>query len=82
MRFREWFLKSIVNNGDSSDPDEPVELVVVRAPSGPMTVARLQAEGFNAAGYETASWKGVGSYRILVPRSQLLEASEMLKCIL
>ena len=81
MRFRDWFLKSI--DGDqTADPDEPVELVVVRGPSGPMTVARLQLDGFDAAGYETASWKGVGSYRILVPRRQLEGASELLKSIL
>ena len=81
VRFRDWFLKSI-DRDEPEDPDEPVELVVVRGPSGPMTVARLQADGFNAAGYETASWKGVGGYRILVPRHQLQGASELLNSIL
>ena len=80
-RLRTWFVTTF-GKGGTGDPDEPVELVVVRAPSGPMTVARLQAEGFHAAGYEIAAWKGVGGYRILVPRRELQDATELLRGIL
>jgi hypothetical protein len=81
VRFRDWVLNKLDADAPA-DPDEPAELVVVRAPIGPMTVASLQANGFSAAGYETASWKGIGSYRILVPRHQLQDATEFLTTIL
>jgi hypothetical protein len=81
VRFRNWYREA--RAGDATpDPDEPVELVVVSGPIGPMTVANLRTEGFRADGFEIASWKGIGKYRIFVPRHELAEATEFLNSLL
>ncbi len=74
----------MISRGDRVlDPSEPVELVVVRGTAGPMTVARLRDEGFDAAGYETNNGTGLASeYRILVPRNQHEPASALLDGII
>ena len=75
---------SLISRGEHvRDPSEPVELVVVRGTTGPLTVARLREEGFDAAGYETNFGTGLASeYRILIPRGQQEPASAMLDSIL
>ena len=58
-------------------PDKPVELIVVRGPSGPMTVARLCEAGFDATGHETfnVATSLLSDYRILVPRREVERAT-------
>jgi hypothetical protein len=77
-------LHRIISRGDRVvDASEPVELVVVRGTAGPMTVARLREQGFDAAGYETNNGTGLASeYRILIPRSQHATASLLLDDIM
>lgn len=83
MKLLQRFHSMISRGDDVRDPSEPVELVVVRAITGPLTVARLREEGFDAAGYETNFGTGLASeYRILVPRGQHEPASALLDSIL
>jgi hypothetical protein len=75
---------ALISKGEPADPEQPVELIVVRATSGPMTVARLRQDGFDATGYEefNAGTKVAGQYVILVPRRELGRATARLKAIL
>ena len=83
MRIVQKFL-GLISGGDAPDPDEPVELIVVRGTSGPMTVARLREDGFDASGHDefNVATKLSSDYRILVPRRELEAANERLKQIL
>ncbi len=83
MRFLQKFY-ALLSRGEPADPDERVELIVVRATSGPMTIARLREDGFDATGHESfnAGTKLTNDYRILVPRREVERASERLKSIL
>ena len=74
---------SMISRGQHvPDPNEPVELVVVRGTSGPMTVARLRDGGFDAVGYETNFGTGLAcEYRILIPRRQLEPAAALLNTV-
>ena len=76
--------RNMISRGERvPDPSEPVELVVVSGASGPMTVARLREEGFDAAGYETNAGTGLAcEYRIFIPRGQREQATALLKSIL
>lgn len=70
--------------GNPVDPDEPVELIVVNGASGPMTVARLREDGFDATGQESINIATAtsGDFLILVPRREVARANERLKSIL
>ena len=75
---------ALISKGEPADPDQPVELIVVRATSGPMTVARLREDGFDATGYEefNPGTRLSSNYVIRVPRRELGRASARLKAIL
>ena len=75
---------ALISKGEPADPNEPVELIVVRGPSGPMTLATLREAGFNAAGHETYNVvaRTATDFRILVPRHEVERATELLKTIL
>lgn len=83
MRILQKFY-ALISRGEPADPNEPVELVVVRATSGPMTIARLREDGFDATGHENfnVATKLTNDYRILVPRREIERATERLKSIL
>jgi hypothetical protein len=75
----------LLNRGkDSADPDEPVEVALVPIGSGPMTVATLRGEGFDASGSETfnIATNVLSDYRILVPRKEVERATARLQAIL
>ncbi len=79
MGLRQKFL-ALISRGEPAppaDPDEPVELIVVRGPTGPMTVARLREAGFDATGHETfnVGTKLSSDFRILVPRREVERAT-------
>jgi hypothetical protein len=73
-----------ISRGEPADPNELVELIVVRGASGPMTVARLREDGFDATGHEAynVATKMSSDFRILVPRHEVERANERLKNIL
>ena len=83
MGWRDRFY-AMISQGEPDDPDELIELILVRGPSGPMTVARLREDGFDARGHDefNAGTKSTSNYRILVPRREFERANERLKAIL
>jgi hypothetical protein len=75
----------LLNRGDVvADPDEPVEVALVPIGSGPMAVATLRGEGFDATGNETFNIASnvLSDYRILVPRREAERATARLSEIL
>ncbi len=83
MKFFQKFYE-VISRGEPADPDEPIELIVVPAASGPMTLARLREDGFDATGHENfnVATETTNHFRILVPRREFERASERLKGIL
>ena len=61
---------ALISKGPPADPNQPVELIVVSGPSGPMTLATLREHGFTATGHETYNVlsRTTTNFRILVPR--------------
>ena len=84
MTFRDVVYKLLNRGTDAADPDEPVEVALVPIGSGPMTVATLRGEGFDATGSETfnIATNVLSDYRILVPRQQVERATARLQAIL
>jgi len=75
----------LLNRGDATaDPDEPVEIALVPISAGPMAVAALRSEGFDAAGNETfnIATNVLSDYRIVVPRRDAERAAARLQTIL
>ena len=84
MSLREMVLK-LLNRGDqSADPNESVEVGLVPIGAGPMAVATLRREGFDATGSETFNIVSnvLSDYRILVPRREAERATARLQEIL
>ena len=75
---------ALISKGPPADPNQPVELIVVSSPSGPMTLATLREHGFTATGHETYNVlsRTTTNFRILVPRHEVERASELLSTIL
>ncbi len=75
---RNWFGAS-----DDVNPDEPVEIGVVPIAHGPVVVARLRDEGFDAVGHDAFNIvSNVSSgYRIVVPQAQSEAAAARLDAI-
>ncbi len=76
--------KLLSRGANVQDPDELVEVALVPISAGPMTVATLRSEGFNATGNETFSivTNVLSDYRVLVPRHESQRASARLQTIL
>jgi hypothetical protein len=75
----------LLNRGDATaDPDEPVEIALVPVSTGPMAVATLRNEGFDATGNETfnIATNVLSDYRIFVPRRDAERAAARLQAIL
>ncbi len=78
-------VQKLLNRGQGpADPDEPVEVALVPIGSGPMTVATLRNEGFDATGSETfnIATNVLSDYRILVPRREVEQVTARLQEIL
>ena len=79
------FVFRLLSRGDSSaNPDEPVEVALVPIASGPMAVATLRSEGFDATGNETFNIASnvLSDFRILVPRREAERATARLQTLL
>jgi hypothetical protein len=77
---RDFFRRLLDRGGDNADPNELVELVVLKLPSGPMVLSALQTAGIDAVGdeaFDIVTRMGT-DYRILVPRNQLAAANAIL----
>ncbi len=84
MTIRDKVLKLLNRGDESADPDEPVEVALVPIGAGPMAVATLRREGFDATGNETFNIVSnvLSDYRILVPRREAERATARLQEIL
>ena len=84
MGVRDALFKLLNRGGQPADPDEPVEVALVPIASGPMTVATLRGEGFDATGNETfnVATNLLSDYRILVPWREAEQATARLQKIL
>ena len=84
VSIRDVVFKLLNRGKDPADPDEPVEVALVPIGSGPMTVATLRGEGFDATGNETfnVATNVLSDYRILVPRREVERATARLQAIL
>ncbi|MGZ4769334.1 MAG: hypothetical protein ACXVKP_19910 [Ilumatobacteraceae bacterium] len=84
MSIRDKVFKLLSRGNDSADPNEPVEVGLVPIGAGPMAVATLRREGFDAAGNETFNIVSnvLSDYRILVPRREAERATARLQQIL
>jgi hypothetical protein len=84
VSIRESMYKLLSRGAKPPDPDEPVEVALVHIGAGPMTVATLRSEGFDATGNETfnIATNVLSDYRILVPRREAERASARLQAIL
>ena len=84
MSIRGAVYKLLNRGGGSQDPDEPIEVALVPIGAGPMTVATLRSEGFDASGDETFNivTNVLSDYRILVPRREAERATALLQTIL
>jgi hypothetical protein len=75
------FVRRLLDRGaDDADPNELVELVVLKLTSGPMALSALQAAGIAAVGdeaFDVVTRTGT-DFRILVPRSQVAAATAIL----
>jgi hypothetical protein len=75
------FVRRLLDRGaDDADPDELVELVVLKLPRGPMVLSALQAGGIDAVGDEAFDivTKMGTEFRIRVPRNQVAAANAIL----
>lgn len=84
MSFRDVVYRWLSRGDATADPDEPVEIALVPVSAGPMAVAALRDEGFDASGNETfnIATNVVSDYRIVVPRREAERASAQLQTIL
>ncbi len=84
MSIRDAVYKLLNRGGGSQDPDEPIEIALVSVSAGPMTVATLRNEGFEASGNETfnIATNVLSDYRVLVPRREAEQATARLQSIL
>jgi hypothetical protein len=84
VSIRDAVYKVLNRGGGSQDPDEPIEVALVPVGAGPMTVATLRDEGFDASGNETFNivTNVLSDYRILVPRREAERATSRLQSIL
>ncbi len=80
MGFRQWFFKVLDKGSDEQNPDEFVEIALVRASAGPMIVESLRQEGFEATGQESFDNVTAATtyYRVMVPRRESEHASAKL----
>ncbi len=80
MGLRASLFKMLNRGSAEADPDEVIEIANVPLPSGPMTVASLCREGFDAVGVEAFSVtsKTLNRYSIMVPRRQAADATAKL----
>lgn len=74
-----WFGAS-----DEVNPDEPTEIGVTAIAFGPLAVARLREEGFDAVGHDAFNIVSnvASGYRIVVPQHQSEAATARLDQIL
>ena len=84
MSIRDAVYKVLNRGSSEQDPDEPIEIALVPISAGPMAVATLRSEGFEASGNETfnIATNVLSDYRVLVPRREAERASARLKSIL
>ena len=84
MGVRDALYRLLNRGGQPADPDEPIEVALVPIASGPMTVATLRGEGFDASGNETfnVATNLLSDYRILVPRREVEQVNARLQKIL
>jgi hypothetical protein len=84
MGVRDALFKLLNRGGQPANPDEPIEVALVPIGSGPMAVATLRGEGFDATGNETfnIATNVLSDYRILVPRREAERATARLQAIL
>lgn len=84
MSFRDVVYRLLDRGRDDADPDEPVEIALVPVSAGPMAVATLRNEGFDASGNETfnIATNVLSDYRIMVPRREAERATARLPQIL
>jgi hypothetical protein len=80
MGLRDSFFRLLSKGGPPEDPDEPVEIGIIPLAVGPMTVETLRNAGFNAVGAPTYNIisEVANRYRILVPRSEAVDATRLL----
>ncbi len=80
MAFRDRIGRLLSRGAPPSDPDELIEVAVVRLGQGPMTVAGLRERGIDAHGadYFNIVTNVASDYRILVPRRQAAEAKALI----
>ena len=84
MSIRQRLFKLLDRGDVAADPDERIEVALVPIGAGPMTVATLRDEGFDATGSESFNivTDVLSDYRILVPRRQAERATARLQAIL
>jgi hypothetical protein len=84
VSIRDTVHRLLNRGGGSPDPDEPIEVALVPIGAGPMTVATLRSEGFDASGSETFNivTNVLSDYRIVVPRREADRATARLRAIL
>jgi hypothetical protein len=84
VSIRDVVYKLLSRGKESANPDEPVDVALVPIGTGPMTVATLRGEGFDATGNETFNvvTNVLSDYRILVPRREADRATARLQAIL
>lgn len=84
MSIRDVVYRLLNRGHEVADPDEPVEIALVPISAGPMAVATLRGEGFDATGNETfnIATNVLSDYRIVVPRREAERATARLPEIL
>ena len=80
MTIRDFVRRLLDRGGDKPDPNELVELVVLKLPRGPLVLSALQAAGIDAVGDEAFDvvTNMTTNFRIRVPRSQVTAANAIL----
>jgi hypothetical protein len=80
MSWRDRLRTLFVSGEITENPDEPIEIGVVPIARGPLAVAHLQEAGFEAGGHDAFNIVSsvASGYRILVPRSQSVDAVKVL----
>jgi hypothetical protein len=84
VSIRDAVYRLLSRGGQAPDPNEPIEVALVPISAGPMAVATLRSEGFDAAGNETFNvvTNVLSDYRIVVPRRDAERATARLEAIL
>jgi hypothetical protein len=84
VSIRDSVYRLLSRGAKPADPDELVEVGLVPISAGPMAVATLCSEGFEASGNETFNivTNVLSDYRIVVPRHQSERAASRLQTIL